>query len=148
MSLSPGDACNLYPLQHVSGTAHIDPTEPFQDMRFRTAQACGNGICHVVSTIRYETSFDFRLIRDTHLDCPTDLLAFSLVVYLALRSGAYKSQSQMPSLFRTMAQDATIYFLVIFTSHLVLELTEIFGRVRKSWYRSMFSFSPAETFVA
>ncbi|KAF9645533.1 hypothetical protein BDM02DRAFT_3262853 [Thelephora ganbajun] len=55
-----------------------------------------------------------------------DLLAFSLTVYLAARSNIYKSP--IPSLLRTIAQDATLYFLVIFTSHLVLELTLLFAR--------------------
>lgn len=59
---------------------------------------------------------------------PTDLLAFVLIIYMALGSGMY--QFKMPSLFRIIAQDATYYFLVIFSSHLTLELTLIFGRVR------------------
>jgi len=67
----------------------------------------------------------FRLARETHIGCFTDLLAFSLVVYLAARSNMFRS-----SLLGVIAQDATIYFLMIFTSHLVLELTLIFGRVR------------------
>ena len=67
------------------------------------------------------TSLSFHLIGDTYADCPTDLLAFSIVIYLTLRSNLY--QFRMPgSLFRTIAQDATLYFLVIFTSHLVLEV--------------------------
>jgi len=55
-----------------------------------------------------------------------DLLAFLIVIYVMLHSSI--GQVKMPSLFKTIAQDATRYFLVIFTSHLALELTLIFGR--------------------
>ena len=54
----------------------------------------------------------------------------------------------MSSLFRTIVQDATHYFLIIFTSHLVLSLTLILGRVRVSSRCHIFSFSLAGTFVA
>ena len=78
-------------------------------------------------------------------DCLIDLLAFLFIIYLAFKSGAF--QSGLPSLFGVMAEDATLYFMVIFTSHLILELTLIFGSVRTSSHRSV-SFSFAETFVA
>lgn len=39
-------------------------------------------------------------------------------------------QFRIPGLFRTVVRDTTHYFLVIFTSHLALELTLIFGTVR------------------
>jgi len=55
-----------------------------------------------------------------------DLLAFLLIIHVALRSTMY--QFRMPTLFRIIAQDATRYFLVIFSSHLVLELMLAFGR--------------------
>jgi len=47
-----------------------------------------------------------------------DLLAFSVIVYLVVRSNVNKAP--ISSLFKTIAQDATYYFLVIFTSHFVL----------------------------
>jgi hypothetical protein len=37
----------------------------------------------------------------------------------------------IPSLLRTIAKDATYYFLIIFTSHLALELTLVLARVRE-----------------
>ncbi|KAF9644220.1 hypothetical protein BDM02DRAFT_3122279 [Thelephora ganbajun] len=55
-----------------------------------------------------------------------DFLAFSLIIYLVARSNVYKSP--IPSLLWTIAQDATLYFMFIFTSHLVLELTLLFAR--------------------
>jgi len=52
---------------------------------------------------------------------------FLVVVVLAFKSGlkGYK----MPRILRIIVQDATIYFLVIFTSHLVFEMTLLFARV-------------------
>ena len=38
----------------------------------------------------------------------------------------------IPSLLRTIAQDATYYFLVVFTSHLVIMLFLLFANVRIS----------------
>jgi len=39
----------------------------------------------------------------------------------------------MPSLFKTIAQDATYYFLVIFTSHFGFVMSHLFARVRISF---------------
>ena len=73
----------------------------------------------------------FRLEGDTRPDLPTDLTAFSFIVYLVFRSNRY--QRRMP-LLKTIAQDATFYFLIIFTSHLALELTLFAARVRMLSY--------------
>jgi len=55
-----------------------------------------------------------------------DFLAFSLIIFLAATSqpGVLK----VPTIMGTIAEDATLYFLVIFTSHLVLEMTLNLGR--------------------
>ena len=113
-------------------------------MRLRAAQARRARVYRPISTIRYETPLLF-IWQDIHPDYPTDLLAFLVIVYLTVRSNVYKFQ--MPSLFRTIFQDATHYFLIIFTSHLVLSLTLILGRVRTLSHRSIFNFSLSETFV-
>ena len=63
-----------------------------------------------------------------HSDHSADLLAFSIIIYLVVRSNIYKVP--IPSLLKTIAQDATYYFIVIFTSYLVLELTLLFAKVR------------------
>jgi len=60
--------------------------------------------------------------------CPVDFLAFFFVIYVTLRSNMW--QFRISGLFRTVVCDTTHYFLVIFTSHLALELTLIFGTVR------------------
>lgn len=57
----------------------------------------------------------------------SDFLAFSLIVVLAKKSQA--PGLKMPSLLEIIVKDATRYFLIIFTSHLVFELTLNLGRV-------------------
>jgi len=89
--------------------------------------------------------FAFRLVGETGTDYLTDSLAFGIIIYLALKSGTYRSK--LPSLLKVMAGDAMFYFLVIFTSHLLLEMTLIFGTVR-TFHITLFSLSRTETFVA
>jgi len=55
-----------------------------------------------------------------------DFLTFSLIIYLVRKS---KAAGLTINILKTIAEDATWYFLVIFTSHLVLAITLIFGRV-------------------
>ena len=80
-----------------------------------------------MSGLRYETFLVLSPVGDIHPDNPTDLLAFLLVVYLVSRSNVHRIA--VPSLLRIIAKDATYYFLVIFTSHLALELTLSLARV-------------------
>jgi len=94
-------------------------------MLFRAKWALGNWIYRNISRIWCET---FLPEKGSNSDHPADLLAFAVIVYLALRSNAYRLP--MPSLLKTIAQDATYYFLMIFTSHLLLELTLLLGKVR------------------
>jgi len=54
-----------------------------------------------------------------------DLLAFSVIVYLVVRSNVKKVP--IPSLLKIIARDATCYFLVIFTSHLVFVMFQAFA---------------------
>jgi len=49
---------------------------------------------------------------------PPDFLAFSIIVYRVVQSNT--DRIPIPRLFKIIVQDATYYFLVIFTSHLVL----------------------------
>jgi len=97
---------------------------------------CGNRISHHVSRIRYKTSVALRL-GDTRSDRPTDILAFSVIVYLVVRSNVKKDP--IPKLLKTIAQDATYYFLVIFTSHFVLVMFLAFAEVRMLPSYSVFS---------
>jgi hypothetical protein len=56
-----------------------------------------------------------------------DSLAFSLIIFLAIKSKV--SSAKIPTVLGAMAEDATRYFLVIFSTHFVLEMTLVFGRV-------------------
>ena len=96
-------------------------------MHFRGTVALVYRIHRHVSRIRYETSLVLRL-GDTYSDHPSDFLAFSVIVYLVVRSNVYKAP--IPSLLRIIARDATHYFLVIFTSHLVFIMFLAFASVR------------------
>jgi len=71
-------------------------------------------------------SFIDRL-EDTRSDRLADVLAFSVIIYLVVRSNLNKIP--IPSIFKTIARDATYYFLVIFTSHLVLVMFLAFTSV-------------------
>ena len=66
--------------------------------------------------------------RDTRSDYPADLLAFSVIVYLVVRSNI--SNFPIPTLLKTIARDATYYFLLIFTSHVIFVLVLLFAKVR------------------
>ena len=75
--------------------------------------------------------------EDTDSNHPTDFLTFSVVVYLVVRSNLNKVP--VPRLFKTIAQDATYYFLFIFTSHFVLLMFLLFASVKISLYPSIIS---------
>ena len=62
--------------------------------------------------------------RSNHL---TDLLAFSVIVSVVVRSTV--RGVPIPSILRIITRDATYYFLVIFTSHLLLVIFLAFARV-------------------
>lgn len=57
----------------------------------------------------------------------TDVLAFIVIVILAVRSAG--RDFKMPFIIRSIVQDSTVYFLVIFTSHLLLEMMLLLSRV-------------------
>jgi hypothetical protein len=92
-----------------------------------------DGIALTTMSLVYGTKFllFFELhpggIRPDH---PADLLAFSVIIYLVVRSNVNKIP--ISGLFKTIVQDATFYFLVIFTSHFVLVMFLIFAKVRIS----------------
>ena len=92
-------------------------------------------------------NFSFLVLHlgDTHSDHPKDLLAFSVIVYFVVRSKITKVP--MPSLLRTMAQDATYYFMVVSTSHLVFMMFLVFVNVRISSYPLIFSLRLAYIFI-
>ena len=58
-----------------------------------------------------------------------DFLAFLTVLFFATRSGRRIPGLKGSTTLGIIMEDATLYFLVIFTAHFVLEMTLIFGRV-------------------
>lgn len=52
-----------------------------------------------------------------------------MIMFFAVRLGRKVRGLRVPNLLGIVAEDATRYFLVIFTAHLVLEMTILFGRV-------------------
>ena len=114
-------------LQCFSATHHTDPTSGLHDMPFRGTGVRGYRISRGVSRIRCKTSLVLHL-EDTHSDHSSDFLAFSLIVYLVVRSNV--NNVPIPRLLRIIARDATYYFMVIFTSHLVFVLFLAFASVR------------------
>ena len=88
------------------------------------------GIAYIVASLAYGTELLLPLIDHPggiHSDYPTDFLAFSVIVYLVVRSNVTKIP--IPSLLKTIVRDATCYFLVIFTSHFVYVMFLFFANV-------------------
>ena len=87
-----------------------------------------NIVFPIISVVYVTIFFLFLYPGDTRSDNPPDVLAFSVIVYLVVRSNVYKAP--IPSLLRIIARDATYYFLFIFTSHLVVVMFLVFANVR------------------
>jgi len=66
------------------------------------------------------------LLAYTSISLFYDSLAFLLIVFLTKKSRP--SGFKVPVLVRTIAEDTTRYFLVIFTAHFALAMTLTFGR--------------------
>jgi hypothetical protein len=65
----------------------------------------------------------------------SDFLAFSLIIFLAKN---WRTPGLgFPGLWEIIAKDATLYFLIIFTSHFVLEMNLILGRVSATFSPSI-----------
>ena len=67
-----------------------------------------------------------KAILTPHYDTTLDFLAFLFIILSAKRS---RHGLNIPTVLGTIAQDATRYFLVIFTSHFILVMTLNLGRV-------------------
>ncbi|KAF9780549.1 hypothetical protein BJ322DRAFT_1112540 [Thelephora terrestris] len=63
----------------------------------------------------------------TAMSLAYDFLAFLVIVALAV--GSTNGGFKMPHILRTIVRDSTVYFLIIFTSHLVLEMTLLLARL-------------------
>ena len=90
-------------------------------------------IAFITMTLVYGAEFPLPFIDhlgDTRPDHPADVLAFSVIVYLVVWSNV--NHFPIPSLFETIARDATRYFLIIFASHLVVVMFLAFASVSTS----------------
>jgi len=91
------------------------------------------GIAYITASLAYGTELLLSFIDypgGIHSDHPADFLAFSVIVYLVVRSNVTKMP--IPSLLKTIVRDATCYFLVIFTSHFVYVMFLLFASVSTS----------------
>jgi len=119
----------LSPEFYFSVTDPTGPTSRLYDVHPRVAAFYGSRIYHHDSRIRYGAPLAIHL-GDTHPDHPPDVLAFSVIVFLVVRSNV--ANVPLPSILKTIARDATYYFLVIFTSHLVTAMFFWFASVSTS----------------
>jgi hypothetical protein len=61
---------------------------------------------------------------------PLDVITFVATVYYTVKQGAMRrSGNGTPSLLHTLARDGVLYFMVIFTSHIIYTFTLILGQV-------------------
>ena len=86
----------------------------------------GSSAMSLVYGMEFLLSFIDHL-GDTRSDHLPDLLAFLVIVYLVVRSGV--RGVPIPSILKTITRDATYYFLIIFTSHVVLMVFLVFASV-------------------
>jgi len=121
---------------YFSLTDPTGPTSSFYDVHPRVAAFYGGRIYRHDSRIRYGTPLAIHL-EDTHPDHLPDVLAFSVIVFLVVWSNVTKIP--LPGILKTIARDATYYFLVIFTSHLVTAMFFWFASVSTSSYSSLLS---------
>ncbi|KAF9654076.1 hypothetical protein BDM02DRAFT_3182482 [Thelephora ganbajun] len=68
-------------------------------------------------------------VTNTVFSIPFDIVIFIVTIYCAVKqSGTRWLGKGAPSLLRTLARDGALYFMVIFTSHIIYTFTLILGR--------------------
>jgi len=100
-------------------------------------------IAYTAISLLYGSLFSEVFHLSSFINITTDTLAFLVIVVLAVRAGL--NGAKVPRILRSIVQDTTLYFLVIFTSHFVLVMTLLFARVSLSIICDM---SDAETSLA
>ena len=110
----------------LSTTPPSHPPYGIPDMCGRRTSDGGNRP-HSHPALLWFASSEGLLYPSSLTGLPTDTAIFLVIVFIAAKSGikGYK----VPRVLRTIVQDATVYFLVIFTSHFIFEMMLIFGRV-------------------
>jgi len=111
--------------------ALVLPDLPFEEFRLCTfnrwrAGEITNTVLSLVYGMFRSLSLDIHVVATNHF--AKDSLAFFIIVYSVKWRGPARPRA-VPSLFDNIVQDATMYFLVIFSSHLVLIFFELFAPV-------------------
>ena len=115
---------------HFSVTDPTDPTSSLYYVRLRGTAVRGDRVHYHDSCIRYGASLAVHRSSRRHPDHLADVLAFSVIVFIVVRSNV--RNVPIPGLLKTIVQDATYYFLVIFTSHFTLMMFLLFASVSTS----------------
>jgi len=85
-------------------------------------------IGYIIISLVYGTLFSVRVPHFASLTRTIpDSLAFVVIVALAVRAAF--GTIRVPEMLRTIVRDASVYFVVIFTSHFVLAITLFHTRV-------------------
>lgn len=77
--------------------------------------------------------------------CNPEFLTFSLIMFMAKTSK--KPGLEIPRILGAIVKDATLYFLVMFTSHVVLMITLVFARVSRLFFSLHFDQSYSHLFL-
>ena len=88
-------------------------------------------LVYLVFSLSYGMFFLFLTIRPPTSNpfCIADALALLIIVYSAKRYGRLAHASGIPSLLNRICQDATVYFLVLSTNHIIFLSFELFAPV-------------------
>ena len=89
-----------------------------------------NHIHSILSVLRYI----ILNVRAVATLCPDGIL--DVVAFLSIVRSSSRDMTTISSLVRTLVRDATIYFIVIFTSHIILTFFVLFARVSVDFYSS------------
>ena len=105
------------------------PLEPFRLCVFARDRPIEIG--YTCISLFFGETTHLRQVRLQSLTHFQDLAAFAVIIGFGLKSGlnATVVSISRPTIVKTIVQDATIYFFIIFTSHLVFVVTLVFARV-------------------
>ena len=133
----------LRPLYEISEKTPTQKAVVIPDIPFDVHRLCspprwrGCEIVFIVLTIVYGTFFStvWLLDFDDEPFVAQDSWAFLVIIYSARNRGVMRAHG-MPSLLDNIVRDATIYFLVLFTVHLLVVFFELLAPVSDHWIDS------------
>lgn len=112
----------------ISAAAPSYPPYGIPIMLLHQTSKGGNRLHNHLALLRSASSE--VIFHFTPANAATDVLAFLVVLVLGVKSGL--KDFKMPNILRMILEDSAIYFLVVFSTHLVLEMTLLFARVNAS----------------